>query len=494
MRVAHYLIRGATGLFYVRLRVPIDLQEVVGARIIKRATGTRCPRTALAFALVLSAGYARSFAALRAGEPMTKPPSIDEIKTNLAGGRKSDYLIERASDGSITKLEAKGKADHERMMAAVNAIGYIGPQTTAPATPTCEPLDMEEGIRMWGLTLPTDSPGQRKGSGSKVSKVRAFQRWKHNKTGAAFRIDQISRTDFAEYFVACKASTTKRGKPPAPRYIENQFLVNADFLDWAMTSGYYPDKPNANPARGHAQVPKKERTKRAKSHGWQPFKPTQLMKIFNPTTYASMRGDDARWLPLMALYTGARSNELAHLEIEDCYELIGQPLFDFNLQGLHKSLKTDASERKTPVHPDLIALGLWARVKRLRDAGETKLFPELDFLAQNGPANAGQRAFSRYLERLGIGARGHGKLGLHSFRDTVITTMKERGVRRELREEYCGHELSSRGDHDEAYGEDFLPHNLAALCHPALSFGLDLPRLRALLGEPDPLAPRGAAS
>lgn len=481
MRVAHYLTRGTTGLFYVRLRVPFDLQDALGARVIKRATGTRCPRTALAFALVVSAGYARSFAALRAGEPMTKPPSTDEIRANLAEGRRLDYLIERAADGSITKLESKGKADHDRMMAAVEMIGYVGAREAQPTAPPCKPMDMEEGIAMWALTLPETMPADRKDKKARVGNVDAFYRWKLEKTTAAFRIDQISRTDFAEYFVACKASITKLGKPPAPRYIENQFLHIAGFLDWAMASGYYPNTPEDNPARGHAQVPKKDRKRRAKSHGWQPFTPPQLAKIFNPETYGSMREDDARWLPLMALYTGARSNELAHLELDDCYEFLGQPLFDFNLLGLHKSLKTDASERKTPVHPDLIALGLWERVARLREAGEVKLFPGLDFQAQNGPANAGQRVFSRYLTRLGISARGHGKVGLHSFRDTVITTMKERGVRRELREEYCGHELSSRGDHDEAYGEDFLPHNLARLCHPALSFDLDLDALRKIL-------------
>lgn len=483
MRVAHYLIRGTTGLFYVRLRVPSDLQEMIDARVIKRATGTRCPRAALAFALVLSAGYARTFAAMRAGEPMTKPPSIDEVKANLAGGRGSEYVIERAADGSITKLEAKGKADHDRMMAAVDAIGYIGPRSAAAAAPTCKPMDMEEGIRMWALTLPNDSPAKRKGSKSLRSKVEDFNAWNSARLARGFSIHEVSRTDFAEYFIACRASTTKRGKPPAPRYIENRFLVMAQFYDWAATSGYYPPflKDEDNPARGHANVPKKDRNRRAKTHGWQPFKPDDLAKIFDPTTYGSMRGDAARWLPVMALYTGARSNELAHLEIADCYDFAGQPLLDFNFLGDHKSLKTDASERKTPVHPDLIALGLWERVERLRKAGEVKLFPDLEFLAENGPANSAQSAFTRHLERVGVKARGAGKMGLHSFRDTVITTMKMAGVRRELREEYCGHELSSRGDHDEAYGVDFLPQNLAKHCHPALSFGLDLAALRELL-------------
>ena len=61
MRVAHYLVRGHSGLFYFRLRVPADLRPAIGRTVIKQATGTRCPRTALAVAVMLSSAYARSF-------------------------------------------------------------------------------------------------------------------------------------------------------------------------------------------------------------------------------------------------------------------------------------------------------------------------------------------------------------------------------------------------------------------------------------------------
>lgn len=56
MRVAHYLVRGTTGRFYVRLKVPSDLQSLLGCKVIKRATATTCARVATACALVLQAG------------------------------------------------------------------------------------------------------------------------------------------------------------------------------------------------------------------------------------------------------------------------------------------------------------------------------------------------------------------------------------------------------------------------------------------------------
>ena len=483
MRVAHYLVRGSSGLFYVRLRIPKDLCDVLGAKIIKRATGTRCARAALACALVLQARYAQAFDAIRRGEHMAKPPSIKDIRANLREGRGSDYVIEQGPGG--LRIEATDQADHDRAMQALEHIGRVGPWAVAVAPPTTHVApsslikDMDEAIRMWVSTLPNATPGHRKNSKAQESKVRDFYTWKLGKTGGPFAVNSITRVECAEFFVHNKLTTTKRGAAPAPRTIENKFLALIEFLNWAQTSSFYPK--GDNPATDHANVAKKDRNRRAKTHGWQAFSSAQLARIFDPVAYKSMRSEDARWLPLMALYTGARSNELAHLELEDCFDFLGQPVFDFNFLGPHKSLKTDASERKTPVHPDLLALGLWERVERLRKAGETKLFPGLTFTAENGPANAGQSAFTRHLERLGITARGAGIVGLHSFRDTVINTLTLAGVHEEVRKQYVGHESGSTDDHHTSYGIDLLPAGLAKHCHPPLNFGIDLDRLRALL-------------
>src|SRR3546814_17637215 len=67
MRVAHYLTRNPSGLFYFRLRVPPDLWEALGARVIKRAPGTRSSRSAQAIAVLLSARYAQIFPTLLRG-------------------------------------------------------------------------------------------------------------------------------------------------------------------------------------------------------------------------------------------------------------------------------------------------------------------------------------------------------------------------------------------------------------------------------------------
>src|SRR3546814_21166483 len=84
-RVAHYLTRNPSGLFCFRLPVPPDRWEALGARVIKRATGTRSSRSAQAIAVPLSARYAQIFATLRRGGAMAKPPSLEDILSGRSG-------------------------------------------------------------------------------------------------------------------------------------------------------------------------------------------------------------------------------------------------------------------------------------------------------------------------------------------------------------------------------------------------------------------------
>src|SRR3546814_10324774 len=79
--------------------------------------------------------------------------------------------------------------------------------------------------------------------------------------------------------------------------------------------------------------------------------------------------------------------------------------------GDDKSIKGPDSARLTPVHPDLVAMGLLERVARLKAEGEAKLFPVLTFNAQNAPANAPMTAFTRYLAAREVKARGTGSVG-----------------------------------------------------------------------------------
>ncbi|MCC4595085.1 site-specific integrase [Xanthomonas campestris pv. phormiicola] len=471
MRVAHYLTRGKTGRYYVRLRIPADLQARFGRKVVKRSTGTTCDRAALGYALLLQQRYARAFAAIRNGSMGSE---LDELLRSLEGTSSLELILKDVKlpgGASFGQVEINDDKDLSlfRQLAAQHSVPALAP---FPPRRVVKPIGEARPV---GLTL-ADARDKylvsiqgKNTAKTIVQKTRALKDLEvfvmsQRKGKRPVLLKELTRTDFSEWFL--HETVQKR----VITYITNRFSACADFIKWAQTAGHYPQ--GDNPASGHASVPKQLKKQRAKSHGSQAFTPDQVKRIFDPENFKQLKGDAARWLPLILLYTRARSNEVARLELEDCREEDGIPIFHFTWMGEDKSLKTDASDRKTPVHPDLIKLGLWERVERLKAAGETKLFPELSFDAKNGPAGRTQHAFSRYLVKLGIKARGGGRVGHHSFRDTVIGALKAAGVHREMREEYTGHELSDRQEHAHAYETDFSPRALAEVCHPAMSWSI----------------------
>ncbi|WP_045761248.1 site-specific integrase [Xanthomonas albilineans] len=478
MRVAHYLTRGETGRYYVRLRIPADLQARFGRKVVKRSTGTTCDRAALGYALLMQQRYARAFAAIRNGSMGSE---LDELLRSLEGMSSLELILKDVKlpgGASFGQVEINDDKDLSlfKQLAAQHSMSMPS-STPFPPRRVVKPIGEARPV---GLTL-ADARDKylvsiqgKNTAKTIVQKTRALKDLEvfvasQRKGKRPVLLKELTRTDFSEWFL--HETAQKR----VITYITNRFSACADFIKWAQTAGHYPQ--GDNPASGHASVPKQLKKQRAKSHGSQAFTPDQVKRIFDPENFKRLKGDAARWLPLILLYTGARSNEVARLELEDCREEDGIPIFHFTWMGEDKSLKTDASDRKTPVHPDLIKLGLWERVARLKAAGETKLFPELSFDAKNGPAGRTQHAFSRYLVKLGIKARGGGRVGHHSFRDTVIGALKAAGVHREMREEYTGHELSDRQEHAHAYETEFSPRALAAACHPAMVWSVSLSSL-----------------
>lgn len=496
MRVAHYLVRGATGLFYVRVRVPADLWGPVGAKVIKRATGTRCVRAAQALASAVAAAYARSFAAMRAGEPMTKPPNIKDILTGQSGG-DGDFRTWSTDEMEVTPSGVRFKglnigddADQTRFNKFLDRVAVMLPQGATPLSEvgrTLEPekteangfISFEGGKEKWAQILPSSSPAKKKTKRAKMKALEDVQ--------AVFdAFPEPMRPEWVRDITSRHCSELEIGllKTLDRRTVENKFTVLGQFLTWARKSGYLPKREGEEglPSDGFGRVSKKDKAAANAANGAQKFRPDQLSVIFDHEHYGDLSQDANRWLPLICLYTGARGNEIARLELADIYEDdLGVPVFDISWVGDDKSIKAAASARLTPIHPDLLALGLLDRIARLKAQGEAKLFPALTFNAQNGPANAPMTAFSRYLAARDVKARGTGTVGVHSFRDTVLNKLKAGGVVKEVREEYTGHASANKPEYASAYEDPFSTISLAKTCHPVLAFGLNIDELRKLL-------------
>jgi integrase len=145
-----------------------------------------------------------------------------------------------------------------------------------------------------------------------------------------------------------------------------------------------------------------------------------------------------KWGPLIALYSGARLNEIAQIHLADIRQQDDVWYFDLNDDDDTKKLKTDASRRHVPIHSGLIELGLLDYVQNLRAGGVRKLFPDFQYCPKNGWGRSLGRWFNdRFLVRVGLKGKG---VSFHVFRHTVITRLLQAGIEQPLVQTIVGHE------------------------------------------------------
>lgn len=157
-------------------------------------------------------------------------------------------------------------------------------------------------------------------------------------------------------------------------------------MNFAVNEGYI----DRNPAKGLRVVdPRHRRDRRL------PFSNDQLRAIFNAPLYRGCVDDEygyadvgsarprrARfWVPLIALFSGMRMNEICQLDVADIRRLDGVDCFIVTGRSHggtdDKKVKTSTSERFIPIHPRLTELGFLDFVGERRRSGSVKLFPEL---------------------------------------------------------------------------------------------------------------------
>nr|WP_150131850.1 site-specific integrase [Sphingomonas carotinifaciens] len=251
-------------------------------------------------------------------------------------------------------------------------------------------------------------------------------------------------------------------------------------MNWAINEGYL----DRNPLKGlKLHDPVRKRDKR------NPFSTEQLRRIFDAPIYTGCRDDangyavpgDQRprrarfWVPLIALFSGMRLNEVCQLEVSDIRKIDGIPCFrvasGISLTGDEKRVKTNASERIVPVHNELIRCGFLAFAESQRLCGETNLFPELPFGHLGYRSTAISRWFTRFLENAGAAAP---LTCFHSFRHNFRDGLREAKIDRDVALLLGGWTTDGKGTAvADNYGSGYQPRALAealnAVRFPALN-------------------------
>lgn len=157
------------------------------------------------------------------------------------------------------------------------------------------------------------------------------------------------------------------------------------------------------------------------------YSKSDLKKLFNSKIYlqGSHKSPSHFWVPLIALYTGARLNEICQLSIADIYveKSTNRWVFDINEDKNDdplKSLKKPFHARLVPIHSKLKELGFIDFFRQQQKLKIKKLFPDLPYISSaNKYGDKLQRWFNRtYQTSCKITSNG---TSFHSFRHTVIS-------------------------------------------------------------------------
>lgn len=182
----------------------------------------------------------------------------------------------------------------------------------------------------------------------------------------------------------------------------------------------------------------------------EPFTLDELQRIFAAdgvfalTTGAGGGGYHARvWMPLMALYSGARLDEIGNLHVAHIHR---QPVPHFRITRA----KNASSLRDVPLHPRLIELGFLDYVDAVKAAGHESLWPLLRSASEKAhPSEVLGKWFNRFLrETLAL---PRSKV-FHSFRHTFKDFCRNALISRDLHDALTGHARSGVSD---SYGSGY---------------------------------------
>ena len=270
----------------------------------------------------------------------------------------------------------------------------------------------------------------------------------------------------------------KDRKPQSHSTARKKYGFVKAFLNWASIDSCIRE------GAGFAQILPSKGGKKKGDGGYAAFTTKDLKLLFESQEYKDGFDTPSKyWIPIIGLYTGARLNEIAQLEVNDIVVMDGIRCFSINdtpdddeSDGVMeetaptKTLKTTASNRHVPIHPEIIKAGLDDYIEEVKRNGAKRLFDSLKWNAKNHFGGNPSKEFREYTKLKGVYIAR--KKVFHSFRRTLNEALQKAGMHLEHREQLLGH--TSRSVNNTYYGgqkpliliNDFLAKYSHGLTHP----------------------------
>jgi integrase len=257
-------------------------------------------------------------------------------------------------------------------------------------------------------------------------------------------------------------------------------------LNWARENGAIPDDVTwADPV---SKMRLTEETPRR-----QPWELDELRLLFGSSVFTNDlrpdggRGEAAFWLPLLALFSGARLSELAPITVDDIKLDVPSGVRFMTViedTSVGRSVKTKASVRAVPVHSELLRMGFMDFVEhaRAKCSSSGRLFPAIERGPKGTYGEVWSKWFGRYKRSLGIDNENS---VFHSFRHGFKDALRAAQVSEDINDALTGHAGGNRVA--RAYGwKDMVRRFGFPALHAAVEKvaypGLDLSRLQWLTG------------
>lgn len=379
------------GYFYYRIKVPVDLQPVFNSTELKTSLKTISKQEAKSLASVMELKVYRAFALIRSGLL-----SDDQVSTIV-----SELLPKRNGKG-------KGSNDGLRLSELMEAY-------------------TKEHESRWGAKTKMENLGTFKLIQDAMGDVELKHFSKKTIVDLREKLGRLPANVYKLYpDKTVKQVLNMQGIAPMSTMSLNKHVSRlSSLMKFAIKEGYisvnYAERMKV-PVRRRADEERKVYTK------------DEIQKIVKHLP-RDPRKPERYWIPLIAMYSGLRLDEICQLYIEDVQQVDDICCFSVNDEK-DKKLKTLSSRRVVPVHPKLLDLGLLEYVKALKRSEAPRLWMNLNRRDADGYGNAFGKWFQRF-NRTHI-TMDKAKV-FHSLRHVVADTLKQSGIQEIIISEILGH-------------------------------------------------------
>lgn len=482
-----------TGIYWLRKRVPDDLQKLVGKREEKQSLGTRDPAEAKRKHLAALTAVEERWANLKVG-----PRKLTEREAHeLAQAQHDEWLAlyrDEPSDNPwimawgqhcFTSLQYSGAPDdsnaRRRYYSDLHEINRLEQRCLDRADRGLRELGLlvDEGSRQlyaeaiayayqrasrrllewrlgnldddWPIRSPTPSGTAQSNStaaqtslsvpfddlvkgwaAEKKPAAKTLYAWKAviEKLKKAIGHDDAARLTPDE-MISWKTSLIEAGFQP--KTIRDAHLVPVRaILQWAVDNRKLPSNPAE---RITMDVKKKAANSR---RGYTEPEAKIVLKAA-----AAEKDAVKRWVPWLCAYSGARVAEICQLRREDIVEI--DRIWCFKIDPQAGSIKTVGSERAVPLHPALIEAKFLDFVRKVKKGPLFADLPEDRFGSRGGN---GTKVLGRWVRNLGL--KDERLAPNHSWRHRLKTLGRRHGLAPDIVDAITGHQRKTVAD---TYGE-----------------------------------------